>query len=217
MRTWVLTCAGAPTPDSLRSLPAVAVEARPGRSEVDAHLAGTRRLIVLGSPENPDADLAAVLTRLLRVEQLDIELAYVAPHRTAATRLWTLPTGERAAQLAVRGSARPRPLVRDDAGQALVGQATLSGLHGAPITGESYVDSIRLFSGETRRVLIQPTPEGPGLRAGLSRRRRTRWVAGRAVQTGSTGLVLTRDGVPHERIVTRSTFYRHTQDWLLVR
>jgi hypothetical protein len=214
--TYVLTCGGVAMPESLRSLPGAVVGERPGKSEVDPHVSGTTRLIVLGGPGNPDADLAAVLTRLLRLDRLDVELAYVAPHPTPATRLWKLPTGDRAARLAVHGSARALPLVRDDAGQALVGQATMTGADGVPITGETYVDSTLLFSGNTQKVLIEPTAEGPGVRAGLPRRWRTHWVPGRAIQTGSTGLVLTRDGVPHERVTKRSTFYRHTTDWLLV-
>jgi len=75
------------------------------------------------------------------------------------------------------------------------------------------VDSFLLFSGSTRGLVIEPTAEG--VRASLGRFRP--WVSGRAAQTGTTGLLLTRDGVPHERMIKRSTFYRHTTDWQLVR
>jgi hypothetical protein len=45
---------------------------------------------------------------------------------------------------------------------------------------------------------------------------RRRWVTGRAAQLGTTGAVVTRDGVAGQRPVKRSTFYRHTKGWLLV-
>ena len=78
-----------------------------------------RRLVVAGT----DADLAAVLVRLLRRDRLDVELAYVpADRRSAAARLWGLPHGAAAVELAREGVARPAPLVRDDAGGVLVGR-----------------------------------------------------------------------------------------------
>ncbi len=206
LRTLVLRCGDARMPRGVAALQRVDVASRPGRADVDALLVRVRRLVVVGD----DADLAAVLTRLMRTERLDVELAYVGRERSPATRVWSLPTGDRAAALAVDGSARPVALARDDAGVALVGRATLTG---SPLTGESYADNTRLFSGATRRVVVEPTAEG--VRASLGRLRP--WVSGRAVQTGTTGLVLTRDGVEHERVVKRSTFYRHTTDWLLVR
>ncbi|EUA68639.1 hypothetical protein I553_1827 [Mycobacterium xenopi 4042] len=42
-------------------------------------------------------------------------------------------------------------------------------------------------------------------------------MAGRAAQLGCTGVMVTRDDVPARRPIRRSTFYRHTQGWLLVR
>ena len=84
---------------------AVTVPARPGRADVDPLLAGpVRRLVVAGT----DADLAAVLVRLLRRDRLDVELAYgPADHRSAAARLWGLPRGPAAGELARTGGARP--------------------------------------------------------------------------------------------------------------
>ncbi|MGB3284754.1 MAG: peptidase M50, partial [Mycolicibacter algericus] len=57
------------------------------------------------------------------------------------------------------------------------------------------------------------------LRAGVPGRRRRvrRWVTGRAAQLGTTGALVVRDGVYGTRTVKRSTFYRHVDDWLLVR
>ncbi|HET7075667.1 MAG TPA: peptidase M50, partial [Mycobacterium sp.] len=46
-------------------------------ADVDAAISGCRRLVVVGA----DADLATVLTRLLRTDRLDIEVAYAPPRR----------------------------------------------------------------------------------------------------------------------------------------
>jgi hypothetical protein len=44
-----------------------------------------------------------------------------------------------------------------------------------------------------------------------------RWITGRAVQLGSTGVAVFRDGLPAPRTARRSTFYRNVEGWLLVR
>jgi hypothetical protein len=64
-------------------------------------IASARRVVVVGT----DADLASVLTRLLRAELLNVEVAYVPRHRTPATRAYRLPSGARAARRARRGTA----------------------------------------------------------------------------------------------------------------
>ncbi len=58
----------------------------------------------------------------------------------------------------------------------------------------------------------------PGLRAArlTGRLRPKRWVAGRAAQLGTTGMIVVRDGVAAARPARRSTFYRNTQGWLRV-
>ena len=61
-----------------------------------------RRLVVAGT----DADLAAVLVRLLRRERLDVEVAYLPARRSAAARVWGLP---RDAGRRWRSTASPRP------------------------------------------------------------------------------------------------------------
>ena len=61
--------------------------------------------------------------RLLRAERLDIEVAYVPRRRTAATRVYRLPAGRRAARRSRSGSARRAPLIRDETGSVIVGQA----------------------------------------------------------------------------------------------
>jgi hypothetical protein len=90
-------------PRALRGLPVV---------DTDSAIGHYRRLVVVGS----DADLAAVLTRLLRADRLDVELGFVSPRRSPATRAYRIPAGRRAARRARRGSARRVPLIRDETG-----------------------------------------------------------------------------------------------------
>jgi hypothetical protein len=166
--------------------------------DIDAAIGRSSRLIVVGS----DVELAAVLTRLLRADRLDIEVGHA--------------TGWRSARRARRGTARRVPLIRDETGQVIVGAAEWRGENGAPLHGEAVVDDTQLFDGEVDGVRVEPTEGMPGLRASVTGGRR-RWVAGRAAQLGTTGAAVVRDGVPAPRIVRRSTFYRHTEGWLLVR
>ena len=138
------------------------------------------------------------------------------PSVTAATTRYGLPHGPAALDLARHGDARELPLIRDDAATVLVGTARHLGAD-AKLHGESYVDDSRLFAGSVRGIRIEPTREAPGLRARVERRLRSgRWHIGRAAQTGGTNLVVEREGVVTERIVKRSTFYRHHVDWKLV-
>lgn len=191
-------------PRSLRNLP---VHDIAGATEIDAAIPcegpPACRLIVVGSR----ADLAAVLTRLLRIERLDVEVAYLTRRFGAARR-------------ARAAAARRVPLVRDESGQVIVGAAYWLPPDGAPnLRGEGIVDDAVLFDGDVPAVKIEPTPAIPGLRARVQagRLRRRRWVSGRAAQLGTTGARVVRDGIPAPRDVRRSTFYRHTQGWLRVR
>ena len=184
-----------------------------GPAEVDAIIGVYGRLVVVGA----DADLAAVLSRLLRADRLDIEVAFVPRRRTTATRVYRLPAGRRAARRARRGSARRVTLIRDDTGSVIVGRARwLPADNQQPSRGEAVVDDTRLFDGDVTPVSIEPTLALPGLRASLDGIWH-RWIAGRAVQLGSTGVTVVRDGVPAPRPARRSTFYRNVEGWLLVR
>ena len=176
------------------------------------------RLIVTPSPEEalPDVALSAVVGVLMRHERLDLEIAYVAPFATRATKIYRLPHGAEALALAENGVAQELPLIRDDAATVLVGRARHLGAEGAKLHGETYVDSERLFDGDVRGVVIEPLPELPGVRARRDRRLPGGWVTGRAAQTGGTNLVVEREGVLTERVVKRSTFYRHHLNWKLV-
>ena len=217
--TAVLLFAGRPLPGPLRGLPTVPVGDDTGTDDLhalDAAVARYRRLVVVGA----DADLARLVTRLLRTDRLDIEVAYVPQRRTPATAAYRLPAGWRAARRARRGAAHPVPLVRDDAGTVLVGIGRWLPVDGAAVLhGEGIVDDAALFDGNVAEVLIEPMGTAPGVRAGVSDRRGRvrRWVAGRAAQLGTTGALVVRDGIYSSRTVKRSTFYRHIEDWLLVR
>ncbi|MCJ0902219.1 hypothetical protein [Rhodococcus sp. ARC_M6] len=175
------------------------------------------RLIVVGT----DAAFAATLTRLMRLERLDIELAYVTENRSDATEAYRLSTGAKAARAALKGAVHVVPLIRDDAGIALVGAVTMTGPGGTEeLVGEAYVDDNKLFSGTVPGIRIVPSPKLPGIRASVDRRSRwggRRWLEGRAIQLGAPAAHLVRDGVPNPRDLKRSTFYRHDQTWLLVR
>jgi hypothetical protein len=185
-------------PRPLADLPVVAVTAP---SDVDGS-AGASRLVVLGT----HADLATVLTRLLRLDRLDVEVAFLR-------RPWT-------ARRARTGSASRAPLIRDETGTVLIRAAYwLPAEASQSIHGEAVVDDVTLFDGEVTGVRIEPTAALPGLRARVltKRMRPRRWVVGRAAQLGTTGAIVVRDGVTAERPVKRSTFYRHTTGWLAVR
>jgi hypothetical protein len=209
----------------------VTLPPRPGRADLDPVLAepALRRIVVAGT----DADLAAVLLRLLRADRLAVELAYVpADRRSAAARVWGLPHGAAAVELARTGVARPVPLVRDDAGGVLVGRAEIRTVH-----GEVYCDEVLVLRGSARRLVVTPWPGRGVERIGVAVRAgrwggppdgRTRPVpatartgvgaaTGRAVQVGCLPATVVHDGVAHPRPVTRWAWYRHVTDWLLVR
>ncbi|MBV8860453.1 MAG: peptidase M50 [Mycobacterium sp.] len=198
-------------PGPVRSLPARRVDSP---ADVDAAVGPYRRLIVVGT----DADLAMLLTRLLRAGRFDVEIGYVPRRRSAATRIYRLPAGRRAARRARHGWARRVPLIRDETGSVIVGAAYWRPPGDEQLLhGEAVVDDAVLFDGAVGGVRIEPTAALPGLRARVLRGRSRRWLTGRAAQLGTTGVAVVRDGVPAPRAVRQSTFYRNTEGWLLVR
>ena len=208
-----------PVPIALSSLPNTQTEIMPDVAVIDELLPvlaadSLPRLIVLGA----DASLAVVLTHLMRTERLHVEVGFVPVDPTYASKVYQTGTGNAAAKRAVEGKAIETPLIRDDTGTVLVGRASITGVDGAKLVGEAYVDDTMLFSGTVTTMLISPTMTMPGVRARVRKglRKRT-WVSGRAAQLGTPGAVVTRDGVVAERTVPRSTFYRSEQPWLLVR
>lgn len=214
----LLTCGshGSRRPAALDRVPAVAVPARPGQVDLDPVFTehDPRRLLVMGT----DADLAAVLLRLLRTDRLDVELAYLPVARSDAARAWGLPTGP-----AVHGVATAVPLIRDDSGGVLVGRGEVRGMR-----GECYCDDVLVLRGAAPRLVVAPGPGGISVRAGRFGGLpdgRVRAVAGtgrgssigRTAQLGGEPMTVVSDGVAHPREVRRWTWYRHTADWLLVR
>jgi hypothetical protein len=194
----VLTFGDRRVPRALAGLPVVGVTAP---ADVDATL-DARRLIVLGT----HADLAVVLSRLLRADRLDVEVAH-AQRRRSARRART-------------ASAQRVPLIRDETGAVLTRVAYWlpPDETAGTLAGEAVVDDTLLFDGDVPGVRIEPTRAMPGLRASVStgRWRPRRWVTGRAAQLGTTGTLVVRDGVRAARPARRSTFYRNTRGWLRV-
>ncbi|MBD0863442.1 hypothetical protein IA539_19900 [Gordonia sp. zg691] len=165
-----------------------------------------------------DLFLCHVVASLMVTERLDVEVAYVSAEATPATRRYRLPHGPAARELAEHGTATAVPLIRDDTASVIFGSARHLGAEGAKLHGETYVDNERLFDGEVRSILIEPTLEAPGLRAQVERMLLPgKWFKGRACQTGGTNIVVEREGVVNPRVLKRSTFYRHVTDLLLVR
>jgi hypothetical protein len=208
----VLTCGSARWPGAGT---ATVVPARPGREELGAILAGLdgRRLVVCGT----DADLAAVLLRLLRTEALGtVPVGYVPVEASSTVaQLWGVPVvPAAAASLALRGDPDPVPLVRDDAGGVLVGRGVV-----APLDGVAYCDDAVVLRGRASRLEVTPD-RALGLVVRVVRRglptRRVRQAAGRAVQLGCQPTAVWRDGVA-DRTTDRWTWYRHTEDWHLIR
>lgn len=229
MSTTALSCGNAQRP----ALPDdhevcwVAVPATPGREDVDPLLPERGRLVVHGT----DADLSAVVLRLLRKNRLaEVHIGYVPVAASPAAQLWGLTTGAAGLEQALRGQARPVPLIRDDVGGVLVGRGEI-----APITGQVYCDDQRVLHGSARRLRIWPDPAaGPvptpaadplstevdpaadGIVVRSQRRfRRHSTARGRAVQASFETATVLRDGVEHQRPIDKWSWYRHTEDLLL--
>ncbi len=175
-------------PRPLRRLPPVDLDT----------VAECRRVIVVGTYR----DLSMVLTRLLKADRLDVEVAHVR-------RRWQ-------ARRALSGPARRVPLIRDETGTVLTEMACWLPPEGEQaVRGEAIVDDTVLFDGLAAGVRVEPTLSMPGLRARVLSPG-GRWVAGRAAQLGTPSARVVRDGQAAPRPVRRCTFYRNTQGWLRV-
>lgn len=185
------------------------IPATPGKSDVDPLVRDFDgdRVVVHGT----DADLAAVVLRLLRRSRLDLPVAYVPLTRSPVARLWTLPADPFGAP------PTPTPLIRDDSGGVLLGEGVLPA-----VNGTIYCDDEIPLRGPAHRVTVAPDlAGGPGLTLeivtkSLLRRRRTT-LTGRAAQYGGAPVTPVRDGVAHPRPAKRWTWYRHTEDLLACR
>lgn len=187
------------------------IPATPARNDVDPLLKSedVDRVVVHGT----DADLAAIVLRLVRIERVtDVAVGYVPVDRTQSTvaRLWELP--DDAVDVALTGSDRPLPLVRDDAGGVLLGLGVVPS-----VRGTVYCDDAVALRGAAARIEVTPGPKGVAVQVVRGRLRRPVAFEGRAVQFGIDATVPVRDGVPYPRSMTRWTWYRHTEDLRAVR
>jgi hypothetical protein len=191
------------------------VPATPGKADVDPLLGESDHFIVAGT----DADLAAVVVRLLRKEQLaGVSVGFVpSSPDSAVAALWRLPTQPlRALALALRGDVDPVPLIRDDSGGVLVGRGTFR-----TVRGVAYCDEQLALRGPARSIEVEPDESGgPGLSVrvvkGAFFKRSTDHYS-RAFQLGCVPTRPILDGVPYPRAVSKWTWYRHTEDLRLVR
>lgn len=234
MTTTALSCGNAqrPAEPHQRAVRWIDLPANPGREQVDPLLAEhDGHLLVQGT----DADLAAVVLRLLRKGRLaDVTVGYLPVAASSAGRLWQLPTGPAGAELALHGHPRPVPLIRDDNGGLLVSSSSI-----APITGQVYCDDQRVLHGSARSLEVTPDPAAEALRdptsdplsaeaapaldglrvtavrRGFPRRRKT-VARGRAAQASFRSATVLRDGIAHPRPAEQWGWYRHTEDLWLV-
>lgn len=193
MNTVVLSC-GPHAPEAHHIGP------RPGKAAVDPFL-DTPRLVVLGT----DADLAAVVLRLLRTERLqDVAVGYVPSGPTEVPVTCTATAAQRARPVRV-------PLVRDDNGGVLLGLGVLE-VSEATV----YCDSTPVLRGAGK---VEVRPGAEGVRVRVRRRgllRRPVGASGRAVQFGCAPASPVSDGIEHPRRLERWTWYRHVSDLCLL-
>ncbi|APT85544.1 hypothetical protein CAQU_11340 [Corynebacterium aquilae DSM 44791] len=222
-----------PTPslEEIAAQPDVAEQGAPGPAPQQPPR--PLRVIVIGN----DSALSAVATRLMRADIMWVELAYVPtdPASPAAQVLGLPDTPSQCLVQAVKGDAKPMPLIRDDAGIALMGAATITQAGAGQLTGEIVIDNDVLISHHAQTGLfgrakktgpkgarIVPTTDAPGL-AGVALHNEdltadaSSVLTGRAAQAGGPALTVTVDGIQRPRSVEKVTFYRHLRDAQVVR
>ncbi len=215
MRGIVVACGDAAAGfEEVDDVESVRVPSRPGKAEIDPLLGVHDHLVVSGT----DADLAAVVLRLLRKNALSgVSVGFVpsAPDSSVAA-LWELPrTPLQALALALRGEVDPVPLIRDDVGGVLVGRGLLR-----LVRGVAYADEQVALRGPASSIEVTPDPGGPGLAVRVAKGtlfKRTTTLYSRAFQIGCIPTRPVSDDVVHERAVNKWTWYRHTEDLRLVR
>lgn len=235
-----------PTPslDEIAAQPDVSHLGAPGPAPQARFLHEPLRVIVIGS----DAALSAVLTRMMRADYLWAEVGFVPTDETSTAAMnWGLPTSaEDALSFALSAPVKSVPLIRNDAGLAVAGAATIAEWTDEEITGEIIVDDAVLLRADREKHVfgarLVPMTDAPGIvaaravtsfssevapRRGLFGRLRrpaqpgqldpASVVRGRAVQAGGPSLSISVDGVRAPRPVKRVTFYRHLRDLQIVR
>ncbi|MFI5505511.1 hypothetical protein ACFLIN_09270 [Corynebacterium kutscheri] len=198
----------------------------------------TLRCIVIGT----DAALSAVITRLMRSDQMWVHIGYIPTKKSVAATNWGIDLSS-AATRARQADVDPVPLIRDDTGVAIAGSAYISDWQDREITAEIIVDDYILLRHQSRKrtpttgifgARLVPMLDAPGLVAatlitGENPKKRLfhttpallsdpqTIATGRALQAGGEELKITIDGVPRKRPVERVTFYRHLRDLQIVR
>ena len=112
--------------------------APPGQPVIQNYPGDRLRVVVAGT----DAGFAAVATKLMRTDNLWVDLAYLPAHPgSAAATNYGIPTDPaQARKLAFSGQVHPVPLIRDDSAQVVFGCATVTDAGGGEVTGEIIVD-----------------------------------------------------------------------------
>jgi len=172
----VVACGGAVRPTPPRAAEAVSVPARPGKQDLDPLLdrIGGRRLVVIGT----DADLAAVVLRLLRTERLDgVPVGFVP---VSASAVSTSAVGTSAVGTSTVGTST--------VGTSTVGASTTeASTTGASATGASAVAEIFGLPGQPEQAMrlalhgdVDPVPlirdDAGGVLVGRGVLRRVRGV-----------------------------------------
>ncbi|WP_296107759.1 hypothetical protein [uncultured Corynebacterium sp.] len=148
-----------------------------GAPQPDPHEVSERvRVIVQGS----DAALAAVVSKLMRIDALWVEVGFIPAGSSAVALSWGLDATFSPAEhltFALASPAVPTPVIRDDHGVVTLGAAEVTGPvceseETAEMIGEVIVDSEVLYeqakagtSDFNNGVRLVPTPDAPGLAA----------------------------------------------------
>ena len=225
-----------PTPslDEIAAQPDVRHLGAPAAAPQEPYLEDRLRIVIAGS----DSALNAVITRLMRADNLWAEVAFIPTGESAAAANWGLPAApQEALEIARTAPVRPVPLIRNDSGQAVAGSATIADWSNGPLTGEIIIDDATLAASgrSTFGARLVPMTDAPGILAAratspIEPAGRLRSLlrkpgrldpdsvhTGRAVQAGGPQLRVLVDAIPHKRPLTRVTFYRHLRDLQVVR
>ncbi|MGJ4075905.1 hypothetical protein ACN4EB_08360 [Corynebacterium macclintockiae] len=151
-----------------------------GTPQPDPHQVSERvRVVVHGS----DAAVAAVVSKLMRIDVLWVEVGFIPSGASSVALSWGLDATFSPAQhltFALASPAVPTPVIRDDHGVVTLGVAEVTGPvdstgkaeKEAEMIGEVIVDSEVLYeqnkagtSDFNNGVRLVPTPDAPGLAA----------------------------------------------------
>jgi hypothetical protein len=185
----------------------------PGQGPSRRHVASVVDVAEEVVVQGPVQALAAVLTRLWRTERLPAVPVGWEPADDAASRGLA-----RALELG-QGGERVLPLVRDDHGGVLLSAGRLEAT-GEPVGAvrrlgrrfgaQAHHDDARVADGLVTRIDVRPDwTETDVIRVAVMTQplRPVRRTRGRALQVACDPVLVVRDGVPFDRVVTRWTWY----------